>query len=625
MKKLTTTLFTILLGLFLTGSIFGQAFPRVGEIPLPTGESSFGNMIAGVDFDGDGRPEIYAVNNNWNDAGAELIPKIFKYEWDGATWTMVWSATLSIPKQNTWPALTYGDWDNDNKMEVIWGPVNFTDATTNPNPARIVVFEEKGDGSDVMGVPDLGVPGNYLPNAKWSITETALENHRPFDWELADVDNDGAKELVFCTRAGAYHYGVVGVSNIPDNGDGSEVWTLEAWDQANVAAATYYDIAVMNGTIYLFNQNGDVVPVTYAAGTYTVQPALTAAAGGGSWWGSAVVDINNDGTKEIVVASWGTGVQKVYLLQGTGATLTSTEIADVASLVGTGGRLYGLAAGDIDGDNNMDFVIGSRGSNPVAAIVRLEYNGTGAINVPGSYTATRIDQDYTTSADGRWMHVAIGDVDMDPGHEVLYSEGTGEMAPIVIIDPTGSVPVELTSFSANVVDGFVKLEWSTATESNNYGFEIQRSTDGKYFSTVAFVQGNGTTVENRSYSFVDSDIEAGKYYYRLKQLDFNGDHAFSSVVEVDFNTPTEFALEQNYPNPFNPSTTISFSLAAKSSVDLRVYNMVGEEVAVLTSGQLMEAGKYQVTFDAKNLPSGTYIYRLTAGSNILTNKMVLIK
>lgn len=426
-----------------------QLFNRAGTIPLPAGptnsETGFGNVISGVDFDGDGRVEIYAVNNNWNDDGDELVPKIYKYELNPATeeFEMVWTATLNIPLQNTWPALTYGDWDGDGKMEVIWGPVNFTDASANPNPARIVVFEEVGDGSDVMGVPDGS--GGYKPNAQWTITSTNLFNLRPIKWQLVDIDGDGDLELVYgsrVTQAGpGNRFGVVSVSDIPDNGDGSEVWTLEASDEANVIpAGVIYDMTVMGNTLYLFHDGGSVTPVEYSGGSWTIHPTQAGLAGGGSWWSASTVDINEDGTEEILVASWGTTNRKVYLLQGSGASITSTEIADLAPLVGAG-RIYSTAVGDVDNDGNMDFVFGSRDATPNAAITLMKYLG-GDIASSASYETKLIDGGFATG--GRWLIVNTADLNGDGKDDVIYGEGTGDKRPLVLLEAgAGSVTFQV--------------------------------------------------------------------------------------------------------------------------------------------------------------------------------------
>lgn len=188
----------------------------------------------------------------------------------------------------------------------------------------------------------------------------------------------------------------------------------------------------------------------------------------------------------------------------------------------------------------------------------------------------------------------------------------------------GLIPVELFSFSANVVDGRVQLTWKTATEVNNKGFEIQRRNKTE-FETIGFVAGNGTTTESRSYSFADNNATGGKFTYRLKQLDYDGTSSYSNLVEVDLTAPLRFDLAQNYPNPFNPATTIVFQTAEPVNVTLSIYNMLGQEVTVLINNQFTNAGQHSVRFDASTLASGTYIYRITAGKFVQTKKMILLK
>jgi hypothetical protein len=185
------------------------------------------------------------------------------------------------------------------------------------------------------------------------------------------------------------------------------------------------------------------------------------------------------------------------------------------------------------------------------------------------------------------------------------------------------LPVELTSFTASMSKAGVKLDWSTASELNNARFEIQRSKDGSNFATVGTVSGKGTTTNVTRYSFIDNN-SFGKSYYRLKQVDFNGDFSYSGVVEINGTVPQKFAVEQNYPNPFNPTTTINYSVPEKSNITLKVFDVLGREVATLVNGQV-EVGNHQVTFDASKLSSGIYYYTLQSGNNISTKKMMLVK
>ena len=186
------------------------------------------------------------------------------------------------------------------------------------------------------------------------------------------------------------------------------------------------------------------------------------------------------------------------------------------------------------------------------------------------------------------------------------------------------LPVELTSFLAEVVSGSVHLTWGTATEINNKGFEVERS-NGSQFVKVDFVQGRGTSTKPSTYNFVDKNLADGKYSYRLKQIDFDGTYSYSNVINVEVVTPKQFNLSQNYPNPFNPTTTINYEVAVPVNVTLKIYNMLGEEVATLINNQFREAGQYNVNFNASKLASGAYVYRLTAGNFVQTKKMILTK
>ena len=186
------------------------------------------------------------------------------------------------------------------------------------------------------------------------------------------------------------------------------------------------------------------------------------------------------------------------------------------------------------------------------------------------------------------------------------------------------IPVELTSFTALANNKEVTLSWSTATELNNQGFEIQRSLLGNEFFTVGFVNGHGTTTEQHNYSYADRNLDDGNYYYRLKQVDYDGSYEYSDVVEVEFRAFNSFLLEQNYPNPFNPTTTIGFGIQNKSNVKITILNAIGEEVAELLNEE-KESGYHKVEFSAVNLPSGVYFYQLRAGSYVEMKKMILLK
>ncbi|MFZ2323875.1 MAG: T9SS type A sorting domain-containing protein [Ignavibacteriaceae bacterium] len=540
--------FFVLVTFLLSTIVPAQTFTRTAEIKDPSGlERGFGDIVSGVDFDGDGLPEIYACNTNMIDEAYELVPRLYKFEWNPTTtsWDSVWGTIAPVPLQNTWPALAWGDLDKDGRPELYWGPVNFLDASTNPNPARVLVYEYPGDGSDNMGVDD-GF-GGWEPNAKTPIVTVDNYNLRPCKFVVADPDNDGTDELIFVDRAGTWHVGVLSVDDIPDNGGELETWTTEFTGDGDInltGAGAAYDIVVINNVIGLFNSSGTTNLIKYEGGNWVTTPAQSGVMeGNSSFKGSVVVDLLNNGSKDVFVGSWYSG--KVYFIDkpDNADSLVSYEVADFSPYAV---RLNGAGTGDLDNDGLPDMVFGSRymaGNTAKVPIFRLEYQG-GDKTLPSSYVASVIDSAYWSN-NGDMDVISVGNIDGDPADEVLYTQGysrgnpTDAPMPIVILD--------------------------------------------EHFTIVSSVE--------KENSFV----------------------------------PVQFYLDQNFPNPFNPSTTIKFGITEPSNVDLRIYDILGREVAVLINNQNMSAGSYNLKFDASKLASGNYIYRMITGSFMISKKMQLLK
>lgn len=195
----------------------------------------------------------------------------------------------------------------------------------------------------------------------------------------------------------------------------------------------------------------------------------------------------------------------------------------------------------------------------------------------------------------------------------------------VRLDVYNLIPVELESFTAEAGGNDVHLTWTTATETNNSGFSVERKkTTDKNWTEAAFIEGKGTTTEKSVYTYTDKDVAGGIYSYRLKQVDLDGTVSYSSEIEVNVEIPEDFALYQNYPNPFNPATTIKFALPEASQVTVTVYNQLGEQVEQLTGG-ILEAGYHEITWNAMNYASGVYFYRIEAGNFNDIKKMMLLK
>ncbi len=211
----------------------------------------------------------------------------------------------------------------------------------------------------------------------------------------------------------------------------------------------------------------------------------------------------------------------------------------------------------------------------------------------------------------------------------LHGWVIGENGIILHTSNGGVIPVELISFNARVIEDMVILEWTTATETNNQGFEIYKKSEvksqGSEWEKIGFVPGFGTTTEPRSYSFIDENITTGIYYFRLKQIDYNGTFSYSDIVKIEFNQlPTKFNVYQNYPNPFNPVTTIKYDIVKAQSVKVTIYDIIGREVATLVNEQ-QQPGSYEIKWDASNVSSGIYFYQLKTKDYVYTKKMILMK
>ncbi len=233
---------------------------------------------------------------------------------------------------------------------------------------------------------------------------------------------------------------------------------------------------------------------------------------------------------------------------------------------------------------------------------------------------------YSSSYFLGWMDVVIG----DPKYRLLRMRMPADTITSQDSTNTHPLPVQLSSFTVTAVKNNVQLNWHTATEVNNYGFEVERRVVKSEQSTVnswqkiGFVIGAGTSNAPKEYSYTDAVVSSGNYIYRLKQIDVDGLFKYSQSVEVSLMKTAEFALDQNYPNPFNPSTVISYTLPVNSFVMLKVYSMLGKEVATLVN-ETKDAGSYAASFNGAQLSSGTYFFKLTTNQFSSVRKMVLTK
>lgn len=235
---------------------------------------------------------------------------------------------------------------------------------------------------------------------------------------------------------------------------------------------------------------------------------------------------------------------------------------------------------------------------------------------------------------------AQSNITYEPGALIDIGTGADVCADAIIINGTysgggticqGPLPVTMLSFTALVTKNDVKLEWTTATELNNSGFDIERrlSKDGDQWKKIAFVPGSGTTTEPKAYTFQDKKLQTAQYKYRLKQIDYSGNHEYFTLEsDVVVAPPIAFSMSQNYPNPSNPKSKIDYQLPVDGRITIRLYDIVGKEVLMIVN-ESKTAGYYSAEFDGTNLASGAYFYRISVEGTeqqfTKTLKMILVK
>jgi len=283
-------------------------------------------------------------------------------------------------------------------------------------------------------------------------------------------------------------------------------------------------------------------------------------------------------------------------LNGTGKPVSITYLENDGTTISSSVTFYTDSVNGVDG--RWGTIIPNQNSNGIRR-VEERFLANGEIKAFG------------TSATGLWPS---GANTVDP---------TGGTTPIILDYIDAPLPVELISFSATLVDNEVLIRWSTATESNNSGFEVQRKHQND-FQSIGFVRGNGTSVDVRHYQFTDHNLIQGNLTYRLEQIDFDGTEKYSNEIAVYIKALETFNLQQNFPNPFNPSTLINYQIPSNSFVKIKVYDPLGKEICTLVNEQ-KDAGSYSVNFSAQELSSGVYFYTLQAGDFVSIKKMILIK
>jgi len=491
-------------------------------------------------------------------------------------------------------------------------------------------------------------------NALFNISQTLNQQGRP---DIFDADNDNDLDIMISNIGTIYYYKNDGLGNFSffSTFPGS-VWAYGDLSGNGLMDITYFVNTSEVRTAFNFNGNFISNPVVTLFGQCV---------NNGDLYDNLLIDdYNNDGNMDIMaISGWINGSSITFydicrnynLLEknGIGEFISQDafyhfserwspiifEAADSKSFDFNDDGLVDIESPILKLNNNSNGLFTETGGFVVfSSSLDFDFNGDGFIDLSANNSGSPL-LCYLNDGSGDFSFYignnlqfasasASGDFDNDGDIDIAIKEYSNDKVAI-LLNGDSPLPVELSSFTSSVNSNSVKLNWSTSSEQYNSGFEIQRSIvkneTPDAWTKIGFTDGQGNSNTAASYTFEDKNLLSGKYKYRLKQIDFNGNFEIYDLSnEVVIGIPTSTELMQNYPNPFNPVTNISYRLSENGFVTLKVFDNSGREVKTLIN-EFKEAGYYTNEFNGSDLASGIYFYKLTAGDFVQTKKLSLVK
>ena len=436
-------------------------------------------------------------------------------------------------------------------------------------------------------------------------------------WSKLSLNPGYRTYSVFFLNENVGYVGAVGPSGVYKTTNGGDDWN-QLNTGTGVATSNIYDIKFYDENLgFALYSSGQVARTTDGGASWASVSAGWGSAAGYEIFivNSSVIYLCGGGNRVSKSTNGGASFNQITTLGTT--TLYSMHFfdADNGFISGSSGKLFKTTNG------GSSFTEIQMPTSLALYTIRFAGNEYGYIGGDGGVFY------YTTDGGDNWIsnQLYLGSSqtirDIRINGPYLWLVGTDGL---IMRGLELSIPVELTSFTANVVDNSVILNWSTATETNNSGFAVERMQSESNWQEIGFVPGSGTITEIRTYSYTDEGLTSGKYLYRIKQIDYDGSIEYSNVIEAEVKIPDKYSLDQNYPNPFNPSTTINYSISSSGNVELIIFNSIGERIGVLVN-EIQQPGRYSVNFDAGNLSSGVYFYKIVSGDFVSVKKMLLLR